>query len=116
MKKYPVIAALLIVSTLLVATTCDNCEDKGECLIPPFDYFYFTYVGPEGEDLLSGVSQKYEQDDIKVFSLDEDDNKVQADVDFTPATITIVHVTLERTVKRAFLEVEGEVTDTLDVE
>lgn len=113
MKKYPFIATLLIFATLSVATTCDNCEDKGECLVPPFDYLEFSYLNAGGEDLLD---QKYEHSDIKVYSLDENETRVDAVLYFMEGNPTVVHAQLIRDIDRAFLEVEGEVTDTLDFE
>jgi hypothetical protein len=112
MKKYPFIAALLIASTMLVATTCDNCKNL-DCLVPPFDYLEFSYVNTGGEDLLD---QKYEPSDIKVFSLDEHENRVDAVLYFIEGNPTVVHAQLTRDIDRAFLEVKGEVTDTLDFE
>jgi hypothetical protein len=112
MKKYPFIAALLIASMMLVATTCDNCKNL-DCLVPPFDYLEFSYLNSQAEDLLD---QKYEHADIKVFSLDENENRVDAILYFMDGSPTVVHAQLMRDIDRAFLEVEGEVTDTLDFE
>ena len=114
MKKNSRIAALLMIASLFVAATCgDNCEDKGECLVPPFDYFEFSYVNTNGEDLLAG---KYENSDIKVFSLDAAKNRVDAQLYFMNGNPTVVNVQLTRDIDRSFLEVKGEVTDTLDFE
>src|SRR5690349_16464242 len=113
MKKYPLIATLLIVASMFVAATCDNCEDKGECLVPPFDYFDFSYVNSDGEDLLAS---KYENSDIKVFSLDAHQNRFDAHLYFMEGSPTVVNVELIRDIERTFLEVKGEVTDTLDLQ
>lgn len=103
----------LLVVILILTAACDSCRNL-DCVGPPYDSFQFTYTNEAGNDLLSGAAQKYEEGDIKVFALDEHLNKVYPLMAFEAGTSTIVHVQLNYPMERSFLEVNGEVTDTLD--
>lgn len=104
----------LFISILLLAAACDSCRNL-DCVGPPFDNFTFTYTNEAGNDLLSGASQKYEVEEIKIYALDEFQNKVYPLIAFETSTpSTKVHVQLNYTMEQSFLEVKGEVTDTLD--
>jgi len=99
---------------LLAAVACDSCKNL-DCVGPPYDSFQFTYTDTDGNDLLGGTFKKYEENEIKVYALDETDTKVFALLYFESfMSSTIVNVQLNYPMERSFLEVKGEVTDTLD--
>ena len=105
---------LLLIGILSLSVSCDSCMYL-DC-VPPFDYFQFTYIDSNGNNLLGGASPKYGVDDMKVYSFDSNNNKVFATLQPLDGGATGIDVQLNYSTERSFLEVKGEVTDTLDLD
>jgi len=93
---------------------CDSCKNV-DCY-PKFDEFRVSLVSESGEDLLSGGTKKYDLSDIKVFAIDQDDNKVYAGLFIFEGSPAELEVSLAYKNERSFIELNRTVTDTLDFE
>ncbi len=103
---------MLLLGILWLGVSCDSCRNL-DC-IPRFDSFQFTYVDANSNNLFSGIAPKYEIDDVEVYSFDLNQNKVFANLQPVVAGAGVINVQLNYSTERSFLEINGEVKDTLD--
>jgi hypothetical protein len=106
------------ISFLIVILLVAGCECSNVDCVATLPDVSFRYLSPAGEDLLVGTTKKYEPDDLKLFALDASNAKYYSEIMvYMPAdTFSIAVTTIAEFHPRWFLEVKGQVTDTLDFE
>jgi hypothetical protein len=107
---------IIFLTVFLLAIGCDPCPPDPHCP-PPYDELPFALLSADGKDLLKGTAQKYAPADIKVFTLNAQQQRREATirVENPDAANTVLYAYLFEGMERVFVEVQQQVTDTLDL-
>jgi hypothetical protein len=105
---------LILFLILRLSVRCNSCQHLDIDCISPFDSFQFTYVDSDGNNLLRGITPKYEIEDIEVYSFNSSNTNVFANLQPYNGDPSVIEAQLNYSTVRSILKIGGVVRDTLD--